>query len=523
VYGINTEQPFSETDAVDLPASLYAVTKRSNELMAHSYAHLYNIPCTGLRFFTVYGPWGRPDMALFLFTKAILEQKPIDVFNYGEMCRDFTYIDDIIEGIVRIINLIPADHVPARVYNIGNGKPVRLLDFIQALEEELGIKAIKNMLPMQAGDVTATWADCSALERDTGYLPKIDIKEGIKRFVEWYRGFYEINNNTKKAEIVENKLPPPPPCGLFCISIVVPIFNEEENIALLYHEIKSVCERERYTYEIIFVDDGSTDKTADVANSLSPLKYIRMRRNFGQTAAMDAGIKNARYDRIITMDGDRQNDPEDIPRLINYMEENGFDIVSGWRKNRKDPLMKKIFSRTANLLRSIIVKDNIHDSGCSLKIYRKECFEQINLYGEMHRFIPALCKIKGYSVGEIVVNHRPRTAGITKYNYKRAFKGFVDMISLWFWGKYSSRPLHLFGIMGIVTFLASFLFGVTSIVLFIQRGKISDTGWLSLTSTFFLASIQLFIFGLMADIVSKTYRETTKDKSYNIKEIIETL
>jgi UDP-glucuronate 4-epimerase len=204
VYGINTIQPFAENSAADHPASLYAVTKRSNELMAYSYSHLYGIPTTGLRFFTVYGPWGRPDMALFLFTKAILEKKSIDVFNHGNMRRDFTYVDDIVEGIIRIISCIPAGipgwdglqsgigPAPARVYNIGNGAPVRLLDFIQAIEAELGIEARKNMLPLQPGDVPATWADCGALERDTGYRPKTDIRQGIKKFITWYRSFYGV-------------------------------------------------------------------------------------------------------------------------------------------------------------------------------------------------------------------------------------------------------------------------------------------------------------------------------------------
>jgi UDP-glucuronate 4-epimerase len=204
VYGLNTIQPFAESGPADHPASLYAASKRSNELMAHCYAHLYGIPATGLRFFTVYGPWGRPDMALFLFTKAILEGKPIDVFNHGDMRRDFTYIDDIVEGIVRIISRVPAGDpqwdgiqsavspAPARIYNIGNGQPVRLLDFIQALETELGMEAKKNLLPMQAGDVPATWADCGALEQDTGYRPRVEVREGIKRFVEWYKGYYKL-------------------------------------------------------------------------------------------------------------------------------------------------------------------------------------------------------------------------------------------------------------------------------------------------------------------------------------------
>jgi len=174
------------------------VSKRANELMAHSYSHLYSIPTTGLRFFTVYGPWGRPDMALFLFTKAMLEGKPIDVFNFGEMQRDFTYVDDIVEGIVRVTDRVPAGDpswdgrqsgvglAPARVYNIGNGAPVKLMAFIEALEAELGVTAEKNMLPIQPGDVPATWADCSALERDTGYRPRTDVRDGIREFVKWY-------------------------------------------------------------------------------------------------------------------------------------------------------------------------------------------------------------------------------------------------------------------------------------------------------------------------------------------------
>jgi UDP-glucuronate 4-epimerase len=210
VYGLDTVQPFSEGSPADHPVSLYAATKRADELMAHSYSHLYGIPATGLRFFTVYGPWGRPDMAPFLFTKAILEDRPIDVFSYGRTRRDFTYIDDIVEGIVRVMGKAPGgpggpapdgpvpngpvsgSPAPARIYNIGNGAPVPLLDFIHTLEEELGRKARMNLLPPQAGDVELTWADCSALEAAVAYRPQTGIREGIRRFVAWYRRFYGV-------------------------------------------------------------------------------------------------------------------------------------------------------------------------------------------------------------------------------------------------------------------------------------------------------------------------------------------
>ncbi|UVT16558.1 MAG: NAD-dependent epimerase [Nitrospira sp.] len=206
VYGGNTHMPFSIHDNVDHPVSLYAATKKANELMAHCYAHLYRLPCTGLRFFTVYGPWGRPDMALFIFTKAILEGKPIEVFNQGRMQRDFTYVDDIVEGVIRTLDH-PAtanpswsgdkpdpgtSSAPARIYNIGNHQPVELLHFIEVLENALEKKAEKRLMPIQPGDVPATYADIDDLTNDIGFKPTTPIEQGIPRFVKWYREFYRV-------------------------------------------------------------------------------------------------------------------------------------------------------------------------------------------------------------------------------------------------------------------------------------------------------------------------------------------
>jgi UDP-glucuronate 4-epimerase len=197
VYGGNTKLPFSETDNVDHPVSLYAATKKANELMAHTYSHLYGIPTTGLRFFTVYGPWGRPDMAPFLFVDAILKGKPIKVFNHGEMQRDFTYIDDIVEGIIRVLDkpatpaLGDSTHAPYRLFNIGNNKPEKLLDFIGLLENSIGKTAQKELLPMQAGDVKATYSDTSALEAWVGFKPSTPLKVGVGKFVDWYHNFYK--------------------------------------------------------------------------------------------------------------------------------------------------------------------------------------------------------------------------------------------------------------------------------------------------------------------------------------------
>jgi len=206
VYGANTKMPFSVHDNVDHPVSLYGASKKANELMAHTYSHLYGLPATGLRFFTVYGPWGRPDMAYFVFTKAILEGRPINVFNYGKMRRDFTYIDDIVEGVVRVVDRPAAPNrtwsgdapdpgssgAPYKLYNIGNNQPVELLRFIEVLEGRLGVKAVKNMLPLQPGDVPATYADVDDLVRDVGFKPGTPIEVGIERFVTWYRSYYRV-------------------------------------------------------------------------------------------------------------------------------------------------------------------------------------------------------------------------------------------------------------------------------------------------------------------------------------------
>ena len=211
VYGLNEKYPFSTNDNVDHPISLYAATKKSNELMAHTYSYLFTMPVTGLRFFTVYGPWGRPDMALFIFTRAILKGRPIDVFNHGKMKRDFTYIDDITAGIIKILDNPPEgdpdwngtspdpsrSKAPYRIYNIGNNSPVGLMDFIEAIEKALGKKAKKNFLPLQPGDVPATWADVDNLVADFGYTPGVTVRDGVRRFVEWYKDYFNITEEDR--------------------------------------------------------------------------------------------------------------------------------------------------------------------------------------------------------------------------------------------------------------------------------------------------------------------------------------
>ena len=305
------------------------------------------------------------------------------------------------------------------------------------------------------------------------------------------------------------------------ISFVVPILNEAENITALHQEMVDAGSRIGLPFEIIIVNDGSTDNTEELLAQLKPLKLINFRKKFGQTAAIDAGIKAASFSYIITMDGDGQNDPSDSTNLLKHLKTHNLDVVSGWRKDRQDPLMKKTVSRVANLFRSFLIADEIHDSGCTLKIYKKECFEEINLYGEMHRFIPGILKQQGFKIGEIAVNHRPRTKGQTKYNYKRTLKGLLDMVSLWFYGKYAVRPLHLLGGIGFLMLFLSFVFGSISLYQLIKGQDLSETFWPVLSLFTLMFSFVFVIFGLIFDLLIKNYFENSGLKPYKIRDIKE--
>lgn len=303
------------------------------------------------------------------------------------------------------------------------------------------------------------------------------------------------------------------------LSVVVPLYNEEGNVRELHQKIVLACQKIKKPFEIIFVDDGSNDKTAKNVRDLSPLTLIQFRRNFGQTAAFDAGFKAARGELIVTLDGDLQNDPNDISLLLEKLKE-GYDVVSGWRYKRKDNLMKKVFSRTANKLRKILLHDSIHDSGCSLKVFKRECFDNLDLFGEMHRFIPALLELQGYRIGEVKVRHHPRAHGVTKYNWKRGMKGFVDMISIWFWERYASRPLHLFGGLGLL-FVA--LGAVLLLWMLIEKiffgTSLSEKIWPMMGVFFTMIGVQFFIFGLLADIVMKNYYKNHRRMNYSIARV----
>ena len=303
-------------------------------------------------------------------------------------------------------------------------------------------------------------------------------------------------------------------------SIVVPVYNEAGNLKQLHKRLLDVMSAVDGSYELIFVDDGSTDDTVNVLAELQPLTVIRLRKNFGQTAALDAGIKHASGDHIITLDADLQNPPEEIPKLIAALKDQNVDVISGWRKNRKDTLLKRFVSRGANGLRKLFIDDQIHDSGCTLKIYKAECFAEIDLHGEIHRFIPGILKWQGFSVGEIAVQHDLRTSGTSKYNWRRIVKGFIDMVGVWFWRKYSSRPLHLFGGSGIaISFIGFVLLIWLAVARLFYSYPLSTSIWPMIAVLCILMGVQLFISGLLAEVMIKNYYRNGR-QPYSIRRII---
>ena len=310
------------------------------------------------------------------------------------------------------------------------------------------------------------------------------------------------------------------------ISVVIPLYNEEANLDILYNKLKPVLVSLNKNHEVIFIDDGSTDSSfkilCDLYRKDKNIKIIKFRRNFGQTAALDAGFKYAKGGIIITMDADLQNDPADIPRLIEKMKE-GYDVVSGWRYKRKDPLSKSIPSRIAGWFRKILTNEKIHDSGCSLKSYRRECFENLDLYGEMHRFIPTLLRWRGFKIAEVKVRHNPRIHGTTKYGYGRIFGGFLDLLTAKFWEDYSTRPLQFFAKLGGIHFLIGFL--IVSEKIFIELlylHKPLNITPLLLAAVLFIIMGVLFIgFGFLAEIQVKSYYAQNKQSKYFIEKVVE--
>jgi len=311
------------------------------------------------------------------------------------------------------------------------------------------------------------------------------------------------------------------------ISVVVPLLNEEDNLAPLYEQITQAVTG-RYDYEIIFIDDGSTDRSFSILRALHQqdphVRVIRFRKNFGQTAAMSAGFAHAKGGIVVALDADLQNDPADIPMLVDKLNE-GFDVVSGWRRDRQDKaLTRRMPSMLANGLISRITGVRLHDYGCTLKAYRREVLQETRLYGEMHRFIPALASWAGARIAEVVVHHRPRTAGVAKYGLGRTFKVILDLITVKFLGAYSTKPIYVFGGIGAASALGALVCGVVVLYQkFVSPEHLSmnRNALLYLTALLITTTIQFVLMGLLAELLVRTYHESQNRPTYVIKEVLD--
>ena len=304
-------------------------------------------------------------------------------------------------------------------------------------------------------------------------------------------------------------------------SLIIPIYDEQGSIKQLYSEIKSVMSP-LGEYEIIYINDCSKDNSLNELKKLKNVTIINLNRNYGQSIALDAGFKAAQGDIIISLDGDLQNDPKDIPRLLDKLEKDNLEVVAGWRKDRKDPSGIKVLTKIGKLFRSLLIKDGVHDTGCTLRAYRKEAAKSLDLWGEMHRYILALLRWKGFTIGELQVNHRARTSGKTKYNYKKSYKGFIDLIYIWFLNKYSNRPLHMFGGLGLISSLLGLVIGIWSIYQKIAVNlPLNRNGWFFLGFFMIILGVMLFCFGILMDITIRTNLNSSPvEKRYYVREII---
>lgn len=301
------------------------------------------------------------------------------------------------------------------------------------------------------------------------------------------------------------------------ISLVIPAYNEEKNIRILFEHIKSVDFLQKNDFEVLFIDDGSSDNTAKEVISLKDecVRLIQLKKNYGQTPAMLAGFHNAKGEIIVTLDADLQNDPSDIEKMVQVLNK-GYDVVCGWRKNRRDPFTKRYASKGARLIRRVLLNDRINDPGCTLKAFRAYAVKDIMLYGETHRFIPAILREEGYKVAEMVVKHHPRKHGFSKYRSKRFINGIMDILVIRFYRKYQTKPLHLLGRIGLICFFMSFLLIIYNLVRFWPPRELGPTLFLSVI--LFVMGVQFIVFGIMLDVLVRTQIESTGRKPYEIKQ-----
>ncbi len=306
------------------------------------------------------------------------------------------------------------------------------------------------------------------------------------------------------------------------ISVVVPVYNEAGALPELHQELLDVLNDIAEEFEIIYVNDGSTDNTFQVLKGLDKAVIVDFNRNYGQATSLNAGFQQAKHEYIISLDGDGQNDPADIPRLLEKLEKNNLDVVAGWRKNREDKGGIKVLTRIGRVLRRVVISDSVHDTGCTLRVYKSHVAKSLDIGGEMHRYILALLRWKGFKMDEIVVNDRRRVHGVSKYGYTKAVRGLIDLIYVWFVHKYSQRPLHLFGYMSLGWgFLGALALGWSIYGKLATGLSINRNGWFFVAFFFILGAIMLFSFGIVIDLLVKIYHNTSsREKRYYVREVI---
>ena len=304
-------------------------------------------------------------------------------------------------------------------------------------------------------------------------------------------------------------------------SVIVPVYNEQGNVEILNKEIKDVMLKLGKNFEVIYINDGSTDNTINELKSLKRVKIIDLNRNYGQSTALDAGFKIAEGEIIISMDGDLQNDPKDIPNLLNKLKKDNLDVVAGWRNNRKDKSSIKLLTKTGRFLRKLLIKDQVHDTGCTLRVYKRKAAKSLDISGEMHRYILAILRWKGFRIGELVVNHRPRINGVAKYGPSKAIRGFIDLLYIWFIDKYSQRPLHVFGASGIVSFaLGAVIEAVLLYLKIFNKIDLSANAWFPLGFFFMIGGLIAFSFGIVIDLLMKIHlNNSPHEQRYYVREM----
>ncbi|MFQ5600399.1 MAG: NAD-dependent epimerase/dehydratase family protein [Candidatus Krumholzibacteriia bacterium] len=487
VYGNARQMPMSE-DAMPSPVSPYGVTKLSGEQLCNLYYFNYDLSSVSLRYFTVYGPRQRPDMAFHKFIRAGIVGSPIEIYGDGEQTRDFTFVDDAVEANLAAMGY-PKPH---GVFNVGGGATVTVKYVIEIIESSLGKRLQAQYRPKALGDVNHTHADTRRAAEELGFRAQLRVEAGIPQEVAWVRQLYE------SSEVME-------------LSFVIPLYNEVESLQELKSSLDEVVSELEMESEYIFVDDGSADGSLDLLRRLhrenpKRVKVLSFRRNQGKSAALAAGFQEPRGEFVVTLDADLQDDPDEVPRLLDELRD-GADLVCGWKRRRSDPWTKRMPSRLFNFVTSVVSRVKLHDFNTGLKAYRGDVVRSISVYGELHRFIPVLAAWQGFTVSEIPVRHRARKFGASKFGPARFLHGFFDLITVMFLTRRSTTPLYFFGGIALAFVLGGLVIDGWFLVRWMLGEAMRVRPLLLLGIGLIIVGIQIGTMGLLAEMLSASRAE----------------